>query len=93
MHIAFLQVKLHLPGSHSLKDKRSVLKRLISRVRAQHNIAIAEIGDHDAWQSAQVGLVTINNVREDTDQILQRVIREIGHFNDCELADYHIEKL
>jgi uncharacterized protein YlxP (DUF503 family) len=93
MHIAFLQVDLHIPDSHSLKDKRSVLKRLTNLIRTQHNMAIAEIGDHDAWQSAHLGLVTINNEAEATDRILQRVIREIGQFNGCELADYHIERL
>jgi len=93
MHIAFLQVDLHIPDSHSLKDKRSVLKRLINLIRTQHNVAIAEIGDHDAWQSAHLGLVTINNEAEATDGIMQRVIREIGRFDACELADYHIERL
>jgi hypothetical protein len=93
MHIAFLQVDLHIPDSHSLKDKRSVLKRLTNLIRTQHNVAIAEIGDHDAWQSAHLGLVTINNEAEATDRILQRVIREIGQFDRCELADYHIERL
>jgi len=93
MQIAFLQVELHIPDSHSLKDKRSVLKRLMNRVRTSHNVAIAEIGDHDAWQTALLGVVTINNAGDDTDRILQRVIREIGGSEDCELADYHIERL
>jgi len=93
MQIAFLQVALHIPGCHSLKDKRSVMKRLINQVRTHHNVAVAEIGDHDAWQSARLGLVTINNEAEHTDRLLQRVIRDIGHFDGCELADYSIERL
>lgn len=92
MHIAFLQVDLHIPSSHSLKDKRSVLKRLINLVRSRHNVAIAEIENHDAWQTARLGLVTINNETDDTDRILQRVIREIGRFDGCELEDYQIER-
>jgi hypothetical protein len=93
MHIAFLQIAIHIPGCHSLKDKRSVMKRLINLIRTQHNVAIAEIGDHDAWQSARLGLVTINNQGDGTDRILQRVIRDIGSFEGCELTDYLIEKL
>ncbi len=93
MHIAFLQIEIHIPDSHSLKDKRSVLKRLINRVRTHHNVAIAEIGEHDAWQTARLGMVTINNVGDHTDQVLQRVIQEVGSFEGCELSDYRIERL
>lgn len=92
MHIAFLQVKLHIPASHSLKEKRSLIKRLISRVRTRHNIAIAEIGDHDVWQTARLGLVTINNESDHTDRVLERVLREIERFDGCELTDYQIER-
>ncbi|MBM3334506.1 DUF503 domain-containing protein [Candidatus Sumerlaeota bacterium] len=93
MHIAFLQVDLHIPHSRSLKDKRSVLKRLINLLRTQHNVAVAEIGHHDAWQSAHLGVVTINNEADDVHRILQRVIGVIGNFDDCDLTDYRIEKL
>jgi len=93
MHIALLQVEIHIPDSHSLKNKRSVMKRLINLLRTRHNVAIAEIGSHDSWQTAHLGLVTINNKGDGLDAIVQRVIRDIGHFDGCELTDYHIEKL
>ena len=93
MHIAFLQVELHIPASRSLKEKRSVLKRLINLVRSRHNVAIAEIAKHDSWQSSVLGLVTINNEADNTDRILQRVIQEVGRFDGCELTDYRIERI
>jgi uncharacterized protein YlxP (DUF503 family) len=93
MHVALLQVELRIPGCRSLKQKRSVIKRLINAVRSQHNVAIAEIDDHDMWGRAVFGLVTINNKSEHADQILQRVIREIGHFEGADLVDYRIERL
>jgi len=92
MHIALLQVDLHIPASRSLKDKRSVLKRLVNLVRSRHNVAVAEIDNHDVWQTARLGLVTINNEADATDRILQRVLREIGRFDGCELETYQIEK-
>ena len=93
MHIAFRQVELHIPNCHSLKDKRSVLKRLINLVRTRHNVAIAEIDQHDRWQTAVLGLVTINNEGNNTDRILQRVLHEVGRFHECELLDYQIERM
>jgi len=93
MHVALLQVEIHIPGCRSLKRKRSVIKRLVNLVRSKHNVSIAEIGNHDTWQTAQFGLVTVNNKSEHADLVLQRVIREIGHFEESELVDYQIERL
>jgi hypothetical protein len=92
MHIALLRVEIRIPSSHSLKDKRSVLKRLVNLLRSRHNVAVAEIGHQDAWQTAVLGLVTINSLGDATDRILQGVVREVGHFEGCELLDYRIER-
>jgi uncharacterized protein YlxP (DUF503 family) len=47
-------VRLHLPMSHSLKDKRQVLRSLQSRIRDQFGVSIAETGAQDVWQSAEL---------------------------------------
>ncbi|MBL8222124.1 MAG: DUF503 domain-containing protein, partial [Bryobacterales bacterium] len=48
--IGVLTLELHLPDSHSLKDKRSVVKGLKDRLRHRFNVSVAEIGGHDTWQ-------------------------------------------
>jgi uncharacterized protein len=52
-----------VPESHSLKEKRMVLRRIKDRTRQKFNVAIAEVGDNDAWQSAQLGFVVVANER------------------------------
>lgn len=47
-------VRLHLPMSHSLKDKRQVLRSLQSRIRDQFGVSIAETGAQDIWQTAEL---------------------------------------
>jgi uncharacterized protein YlxP (DUF503 family) len=47
-------VRLHLPMSHSLKDKRQVLRSLQSRIRDQFGVSIAETGAQDVWQTAEL---------------------------------------
>jgi uncharacterized protein YlxP (DUF503 family) len=47
-------LRLHLPYSHSLKDKRQIVRSLQARIRELFGVSIAETGDHDLWQSAEL---------------------------------------
>lgn len=48
------RMRLHLPMSHSLKDKRQVVRSLQRRIRDTFGVSVAETGDHDLWQSAEL---------------------------------------
>ncbi len=65
---------MHLPSSTSLKDKRQILKGMIDRLRHRFNVAVAEIGDHDLWQRAAVGVVCIGHDRRNTMQVIDHVV-------------------
>ena len=58
MTVALLSLELYLPMSQSLKDKRTVLRRLKDRLSAQ-NVAVAEVAHQDLWQRAGLGIVTV----------------------------------
>ena len=51
MVIGLLRVRLRLHEAASLKEKRSVLKPLMARLRKDHNVAVAEVDDQDIWRS------------------------------------------
>lgn len=73
MLIAILQLELHIPGAHSLKDKRQVLQSLIETMRRKFNISVAEVGRQDAWQHAELGVACVANERRFLDEVLSRV--------------------
>ena len=52
--VAAGHVRLHLPMSHSLKDKRQVLRSLQARLREQFGVSVAETGAQDVWQTAEL---------------------------------------
>jgi uncharacterized protein len=52
--VAAGHLTLHLPMSHSLKDKRQVLRSLQSRIRDTFGVSIAETGAQDRWQLAEL---------------------------------------
>jgi uncharacterized protein YlxP (DUF503 family) len=85
---------LYLPGSSSLKGKRSLLKPLLSRLRREFNLAAAEVGGNDAWQSAVVAVVTVANDPAHVQRALSRAPRWIeAHHPEVQVVDWEIEVL
>jgi len=94
MVIGACTVQLRIAGNRSLKGKRRVIKPLMARVRNQFNVAIAEVGNHDAWQSATLGIACVSNDAAHANSILSHVVNFIERTNrDTELIDYQIEIL
>src|SRR5580692_4808053 len=75
MTVGIARVTLFLGGSHSLKEKRMVLRRLKDLVRGKFNAAIAEVGDNDLWQRASLGLTVVGNDRRFTESALDELLR------------------
>ncbi len=59
MHIGLLQLDVHIPYAHSLKDKRMALRSLKDRLRKRFNVSISELDHQDLWQRSAVGVVSI----------------------------------
>ncbi len=91
MFIGACELTLHLPEAHSLKDKRQVIKSIMARVRNQFEVAIAEVEDHDIWQSAKLGVSCVSNSKQHADEILGRVQRYIEETRPDVIIS-HIEK-
>lgn len=60
MAFALITIHLHLPGTRSLKAKRSLLARLETAVR-KLNYAFAEVGSQDLWQESMVQLAAVSS--------------------------------
>ena len=71
--IGILTLEIHVESSHSLKEKRHVVKSLKDRLRERFNIAVAEIDHLDSWQNSVIAAVTVSNDRVHAEKILQAV--------------------
>jgi hypothetical protein len=74
LKVGVCKLKIHIPGSRSLKDKRSVVKSLLMRLQKQFNISIAEIGDHDLWQMTTIGIACVSNHTDRVDEVISAAI-------------------
>ena len=85
-------MKIHIPGSRSLKDKRSVVKSLVMRLQKQFNISIAEVDDHDLWQMTTIGLACVSNNTNHVDEVISAAISLIGRdFPTIEIVEKELE--
>ncbi|MGE3508996.1 MAG: DUF503 domain-containing protein [Vicinamibacterales bacterium] len=76
MTVGLLVIELHLPGAHSLKEKRMVLRRIKDRLK-KFNVAVSEVEHHDLWQRAQLAVVTVSPDQRHADRELAAVADEI----------------
>ena len=71
--IGVLTLDIHVESSHSLKEKRHIVKGLKDRLRERFNVSVAEIDSLDSWQNSVVAAVTVSNDRVHAEQLLQAV--------------------
>jgi uncharacterized protein YlxP (DUF503 family) len=94
MIVGICTIELHLPGLGSLKQKRSVIKPLLTRLHNTFNISAAEIDYQDVWQSAVIGIAVVTNSTAHAQQMLNRVIRWIEtNFPNVQIVRQEIEIL
>jgi uncharacterized protein YlxP (DUF503 family) len=92
MPLGLLTLQIHLPGCSSLKEKRSRLKPLLTRLHREFNLSVAEIDNHDIWQSSVIACVIINTDTKHVNRSLQKVVHWIdAHWPDISLVDEQIE--
>jgi uncharacterized protein YlxP (DUF503 family) len=77
MFIGAMLVQIYLPASDSLKDKRQVVKSLIARLSAQFGVSVAEVGQLEARQNAELGVARVSNEAHHAEQVLDACLRFI----------------
>lgn len=92
--VGLCELELYLPGIRSLKEKRSIVRSLLARVRNQFSVAISEVGHLDRWQLASVAVVCVSNSGNHNLEVLRSVLQFIEtHFPEAEITRHEIELL
>lgn len=92
MNVGILQVKLHFPENQSLKEKRRIVKSIVTRLRNQYNVSVAEVEAQDLWQIAVLGIACVSNHNQHVNETLSRIINFIiDNYPELELVDQELE--
>ena len=93
MPVGLLTLELHLAEAQSLKDKRQVLRSLKDRLRANFNVAVAELDFEDTWQRSVVGVVSLANNAGYLEQAMRTVLEDAERQLGRDLAGHELEIL
>jgi len=91
MIVGIIRLRVRLPGNHSLKGKRRVVKSLIGQVRSRFNVAVSETALHDVLQRAEIGISTIGNSQPIINSVLDKILEFIERTCLVEVIDTDIE--
>ena len=91
MIVGIIRLRVRLPGNHSLKGKRRVVKSLIGQVRSHFNVAVSEIAMNDVLQRAEIGISTIGNSQPIINSVLDKILEFIERTCLVEVIDTDIE--
>lgn len=77
--VAAMKVDLHLPHSHALKERRSVVNSIKDRIRQRFNASVIEDGG-SAWQAVTLVVAaaahTESAVEQEFRQIQELILQE-----------------
>lgn len=91
--IGSVEVECLIYETHSLKEKRSVIKRVLMRAKNEFNIAASELDYQDLWQRTRLGFVTISSDKVQVEREIQRLLAFIDSFPEMERTTTELEWL
>jgi uncharacterized protein len=86
MHVACLTLELHLPGVHSLKEKRAVLRPILEGARRRYSVAAAEVDNQDLWQRATLGMAAVSGSVGHAREVLDAAERFVWSFPEVDVT-------
>ena len=91
MTIGIARVTLFVAGSHSLKEKRAVIRRLKDHVTQKFNVSIAEVDAHDNWNRAVLGLTLVGSDRRFAESAVDEVLRFVRDHADVAKDEHELQ--
>ncbi|EJE7233491.1 DUF503 domain-containing protein [Clostridium botulinum] len=77
MIIGTAKIHLYANWVHSLKEKRMIVKSIVSKTKNKFNVSIAEVEMQDIHQSIVIGISCVSNSTKQADSIIQNVVNYI----------------
>lgn len=93
MVVGYGILQLRIPTSGSLKEKRSVLNKILKRAQNEFNISIAQVGRLDDHQTAEIGFAITGNESRFVNGKIDHLLRFIDDLKAAEIVNSKIEMM
>lgn len=91
--IVYAEIECFLYNAQSLKEKRSVMKSMITKIRNDFNVAISEVDYVDLWQRTKLGIATVANDYQYAETVIETVLARIDSNPELERTLTFIDRL
>jgi uncharacterized protein YlxP (DUF503 family) len=87
MIIAAVTFRLHAPWVHSLKEKRMVVKSLVTQLQNRFHVSAAEIDEQDTHQIIVIGAAAIVPHNAIADSLMDEISTFVEENTEAEILD------
>ncbi len=87
VHAVALEVEIRIPTSQSLKDRRQVVRSLVTVIRERFHVSAAEVGGQHTWQRATLGVALVASDGRIAQQTLDEIERYLWSRPEIEVLD------
>lgn len=91
MIAVLVELDLHIGHAQSLKDKRSVVKRLKNRLVADLKVSVAETAHQDLWQRCGLGIAIATSSEVEGRNVARKAEDLIERIPEVQVLDVHTE--
>ncbi|MBM7647087.1 uncharacterized protein YlxP (DUF503 family) [Bacillus ectoiniformans] len=82
--IGYAETEYLIHDAHSLKEKRAVLQRIMTRLKQKLNVSVTEVDHQDVWQRTKIAIVTVASSRKATEREIENALRFLDSFPEWE---------
>ena len=87
MKIATMTFRLYAPWVHSLKEKRMIVKSLVTLLQNKFHVSCAEIGEQDTHQIIVIGVAAIVPHNAMADSLMDSISSFVESNTEAEILD------
>lgn len=91
MIVGSCEIELLIYESHSLKEKRHVIKSIIERIKSRFNASVAEVGYNDLWNRSAIGIAVVSNEKAMCESVILKIMDFIDNDERVEILSHTME--
>jgi uncharacterized protein YlxP (DUF503 family) len=89
--VGVARLELHLPEARSLKEKRSLTRSLVQRIRNRHQVLVSEVDYQNLHQRAGFAICGLSTDAVDLEARMQRVSRTVDESWSGDVLRWDVE--
>jgi uncharacterized protein len=91
--VALERFDLRIRDSHSLKQKRHVIRSLSAALRQGFPVSVAEVDHQDLWQRATIAVAAVGADQHHLRRVMQAVEKRVDGWLEVEVIDRELQLL